>query len=493
MQRSRPLSSRLRAAPSAAGLGVPEYRCCQQSVAGSKGCSPICIQFQMVPQCMHKGCPKPNSKHTSQELSRCRATGFIPSNERSVPNLYCSWCSTKAARDAGLVSADDLQTVTRSEWQMMFQLDINFHVPGFHASNGKEHVERLGRYAPAAASLRTLHEDYLTNLRSRFMGTQLAQLEIKLAEQGLWLISPTTPEVWLDIDPSSDQSLEVLRVADESVVSLGHMTQLARQSQISACQLKPGTQIWVQHMGKAVKATVDKNPLSLSREDEASLIGINLLSKFQQGNGTPYGIHEDSVTFVDRATICDGGAQTKLTSSSSSSSTTLPPRAAVPLSSTSPVVAESCPTALRVSWTIADSRVEVWPAVTHSKSIYEFVKVTLDSGGELECDAGLSLWKHERYIKDFVRPEMLLLHGPSSSAQNAAPPSSSKALGKRKLPACNTPTEKALTQAEALIDMLKEVKGMTTLTDGQRQPILSQCQRIMETLSAPGIKAEPQD
>ena len=88
---------------------------------------------------------------------------------------------------------------------------------------------------------------------------------------------------------------------------------------------------------------------------------------------------------------------------------------------------------------------------------------------------------------------MLLLHGPSSSALQAAPLSSSKALGKQKLPACNTPTEKALTQAETLIDMLKEVKCMNTLTDGQRQSIISQRQRIMETLSAPGIKAEPQD
>ena len=91
--------TRQRCAPGPAGVGVPPYQCCRD-VAGSDGCSSICAQFQMVPQCLHKRCPKPTSKHTPEELLRCRQNSLIPYNERETPKLYCSWCAHKAVTGA---------------------------------------------------------------------------------------------------------------------------------------------------------------------------------------------------------------------------------------------------------------------------------------------------------------------------------------------------------------------------------------------------------
>ena len=441
------------------------------------------MQFQMVPQCMHKGCPKPQSKHTPQEMTRCKQAGLIPFHERTTPNLYCSWCSQKAARDAGLSSVDELQTVTKTEWQMMFQLDISCHVPGFRARNGKEHVERLGRYAPESTKMRDLFECYSTGLRTRFMGTQqLIELERKLEAQGLWLITSSTPEVWQEIFPDDERTLADLDVPDESVVTIGAAMPARTVPIILACQLKPDTKILVQHMGKTVKATVVKNPLSLSREDEASLIGINLLSNHQQANSHPYGIHDDSITFVDRATLYDNDPPP-------------PPARGAPSTSTAMVVAPALapPSAFKVAWPLADGKVEHWPAVKHEKSIYEFVKVKLDPIGEIQCDAGMELWKHEHYLKGFDFAEPLLLQEPSSSSEQAS--KSSTALGKRKVPTHEQAILRALNEAKRLVEILESVQEVSagSLSDQQRQPVLKQCQRIMDIMSEPGIKKESEE
>ena len=114
----------------------------------------------------------------------------------------------------------------------------------------------------------------------------------------------------------------------------------------------------------------------------------------------------------------------------------------------------------------------------------------LDPAGEIECDAGMELWKHEDYLKAFDLAEPLLLQGPSSSGEQAS--SSSTALGKRKLPTHEPPIRRALNETKRLMEILESVQEMPagSLSDQQRQPVLKQCQRIMEIMSEPGIKKE---
>ena len=268
--------------------------------------------------------------------------------------------------------------------------------------------------------------------------------------------------------------MESFGVTDESVLTM-RMPKKARP-EIMACQLKPGTEVrvHVQHQNKEVKATIVRNPLSLDREDEASLVGINFLSKFEQANGHPYGISDDSMTFVDRACIIDDGRNVAPSTSTPSTSTAL--------TIANPVL----PSRMKVLWKLADGTVEDWPVVTHEKSIYEFVKVKLDSAGEIECDAGSELWKHQQYIKSIEQPGTSRAVALPSAA--AAPAGSSKALRKRKV--CESPMYQALEQAKKLVNILEAVQEQQTLSDRQRQPILTQCQIIMQTVSEPGIKTE---
>ena len=102
------------------------------------------------------------------------------------------------------------------------------------------------------------------------------------------------------------------------------------------------------------------------------------------------------------------------------------------------------------------------------------------------CAAGSELWKHQQYIKSIEQPGTRQAVALPSAA--AAPAGSSKALRKRKV--CESPMYQALEQAKKLVNILEAVQEQQTLSDRQRQPILTQCQIIMQTVSEPGIKTE---